>query len=145
MYYSPYCGLCGAISYVYLTVAYYLSHMDHLIFVKVDGDNNDLPWEYSMNRFPSILFFPAKRYDEFLSLSLFFIFFLYQTFCVQLYNSHEQNFQSFANFNLEICIFIFRFIYIYVYTKKLRIICKIPGKRTVLCSHFLFLLLFQTC
>ncbi|XP_050461640.1 thioredoxin domain-containing protein 11 isoform X2 [Cataglyphis hispanica] len=64
MYYSPYCGFCSAISYVYLTVAYYLSNMDHLIFVKIDGDNNDLPWEYSMNRFPSILFFPAKRKED---------------------------------------------------------------------------------
>lgn len=62
MYHSPYCGFCSAISYVYLTVAYYLSNMNHLTFVRIDGDNNDLPWEYSMNRFPSILFFPAKRY-----------------------------------------------------------------------------------
>lgn len=61
MYHSPYCGFCNAISYVYLTVAHYLSNMDHLIFVRVDGDNNDLPWEYNMNHFPSILFFPAKR------------------------------------------------------------------------------------
>lgn len=64
MYHSPYCGFCNAISYVYLTVAYYLSNMNHLIFVRVDGDNNDLPWEYSMNRFPSILFFPAKRKED---------------------------------------------------------------------------------
>ncbi|XP_011704422.1 PREDICTED: thioredoxin domain-containing protein 11 isoform X2 [Wasmannia auropunctata] len=64
MYHSPYCGFCNAISYVYLTVAYYLSNMDHLTFVRVDGDNNDLPWEYSMNRFPSILFFPAKRKED---------------------------------------------------------------------------------
>lgn len=64
MYHSPYCGFCNAISYVYLTVAYYLSNMNHLTFVRVDGDNNDLPWEYSMNRFPSILFFPAKRKED---------------------------------------------------------------------------------
>ncbi|EZA61446.1 hypothetical protein DMN91_003951 [Ooceraea biroi] len=64
MYHSPYCGFCGAISYVYLTVAYYLANMDHLIFVRIDGDNNDLPWEYNMNRFPSILFFPARRKED---------------------------------------------------------------------------------
>lgn len=61
MYHSPYCAFCSAIFYVYLTVAHYLREMDHLLFVKVDGDNNDLPWEYNMNRFPSILFFPAER------------------------------------------------------------------------------------
>ncbi|XP_014489487.1 PREDICTED: thioredoxin domain-containing protein 11 [Dinoponera quadriceps] len=64
MHHSPYCGFCSAVSYVYLTVAHYLSNMDHMIFVRIDGDNNDLPWEYSMNRFPSILFFPAKRKED---------------------------------------------------------------------------------
>ncbi|KAG7210429.1 hypothetical protein KM043_011961 [Ampulex compressa] len=64
MYHSPYCGFCSAISFVYLTVAHYFSEMDHLRFVRVDGDNNDLPWEYSMNHFPSILFFPAKRKED---------------------------------------------------------------------------------
>lgn len=64
MYHSPYCAFCSAIFYVYLTVAHYLREMDHLLFVKVDGDNNDLPWEYNMNRFPSILFFPAERKED---------------------------------------------------------------------------------
>ncbi|CAK9802194.1 Thioredoxin domain-containing protein 11 [Anthophora plagiata] len=64
MYHSPYCAFCSAIFYVYLTVAHYLREMDHLLFVRVDGDNNDLPWEYNMNRFPSILFFPAKRKED---------------------------------------------------------------------------------
>ncbi|XP_076292907.1 thioredoxin domain-containing protein 11 isoform X2 [Lasioglossum baleicum] len=64
MYHSPYCAFCSAISYTYLTVAHYLRKMDHLLFVRVDGDNNDLPWEYNINRFPSILFFPAKRKED---------------------------------------------------------------------------------
>ncbi|XP_043282254.1 thioredoxin domain-containing protein 11 [Venturia canescens] len=64
MYHSPYCAFCSAIAYVYLTVAKYLSKMDHLTFVRIDGDNNDLPWEYSMDRYPSILFFPAKRKED---------------------------------------------------------------------------------
>lgn len=63
-YHSPYCGFCSAIAYTYLSVANYLSKMDHLIFVRVDGDNNDLPWEYNMDRYPSILFFPAKRKED---------------------------------------------------------------------------------
>ncbi|KAF7993076.1 hypothetical protein HCN44_005857 [Aphidius gifuensis] len=63
-YHSPYCAFCSAISYVYLTVAHYLSSMNNLYFVRIDGDNNDLPWEYSMNRYPSILFFPAKRKED---------------------------------------------------------------------------------
>ncbi|XP_017881600.1 thioredoxin domain-containing protein 11 [Ceratina calcarata] len=64
MYHSPYCAFCSAIFYVYLTVAHYFREMDHLSFVRVDGDNNDLPWEYNMNRFPSILFLPAKSKED---------------------------------------------------------------------------------
>ncbi|XP_014234025.1 thioredoxin domain-containing protein 11 [Trichogramma pretiosum] len=64
MYHSPYCGFCSAVAYVYLTVAHYLAKMDHLEFVRIDGDNNDLPWEYTMTRYPSILFFPARRKED---------------------------------------------------------------------------------
>ncbi|KAH0546366.1 thioredoxin domain-containing protein 11 [Cotesia glomerata] len=64
MFHSPYCAFCSAIYYVYLTVAHLLSNVDQIIFVRIDGDNNDLPWEYTMNRFPSILFFPAKRKED---------------------------------------------------------------------------------
>ena len=65
MYHSPYCGFCSAVSFVYLTVAHYLAKMDHLQFVKIDGDNNDLSWEYTMTRYPSVLFFPARRYKHY--------------------------------------------------------------------------------
>lgn len=61
MYHSPYCAFCHVVSYVYLTVAQYLNKMNNLTFVRVDGDGNDLPWEYTMSRYPAILFFPAKR------------------------------------------------------------------------------------
>ncbi|XP_015111249.1 thioredoxin domain-containing protein 11 [Diachasma alloeum] len=64
LYHSPYCAFCGAVGYVYLTVARYLRRMSNLAFVRIDGDNNDLPWEYSMNRYPAILFFPAKRKED---------------------------------------------------------------------------------
>ncbi|XP_033213679.1 thioredoxin domain-containing protein 11 [Belonocnema kinseyi] len=64
MYHSPYCAFCSAVAYVYLSVAHYLSKMDHLVFVRVDGDNNDLPWEYSMDRYPSILYFPGRRKED---------------------------------------------------------------------------------
>ncbi|KAJ8665286.1 hypothetical protein QAD02_006948 [Eretmocerus hayati] len=64
MYHSPYCAFCSAVAYVFLTVAHYLSKMVHLEFVRIDGDNNDLPWEYTMNRYPSILFFPARRKED---------------------------------------------------------------------------------
>ncbi|XP_057319444.1 thioredoxin domain-containing protein 11 [Microplitis mediator] len=64
MYHSPYCAFCSAIYYVFLTLAHLLSNVDQISFVRIDGDNNDLPWEYTINRFPSILFFPAKKKED---------------------------------------------------------------------------------
>ena len=28
---------------------------------RINGENNDLPWEFTVERYPTIIFFPAKR------------------------------------------------------------------------------------
>lgn len=73
MYHSPYCAFCDAVSYVYLTVAQYLRNMHNLTFVRINGDGHDLPWEYTMNRYPAILFFPAKRWGNMLFILFIFL------------------------------------------------------------------------
>lgn len=30
-------------------------------FVRIDGDRNDLPWQYTMEKFPSLIVFDASR------------------------------------------------------------------------------------
>ncbi|KAK3911975.1 Thioredoxin domain-containing protein 11 [Frankliniella fusca] len=60
LYYTPYCAFCNAVSHVFLTVAHTLKSMSTLKFARIDGDNNDLPWEFTVHRFPSILFFPSR-------------------------------------------------------------------------------------
>lgn len=30
-------------------------------FVRIDGDRNDLPWQYTMEKFPSLLIFAENR------------------------------------------------------------------------------------
>jgi hypothetical protein len=62
LYHSPYCTYCHRISHVYLTVARYFRAVRHLIFTRIDGENNDLPWEFTMHHYPTILFFPPDRY-----------------------------------------------------------------------------------
>ncbi|XP_021942555.1 thioredoxin domain-containing protein 11 isoform X2 [Zootermopsis nevadensis] len=64
LYHSPYCTFCHIISHIYLTVARYFRAVQHIIFTRIDGENNDLPWEFTMHHYPTILFFPAHRKSE---------------------------------------------------------------------------------
>lgn len=61
MYYAPWCAFCGSIAHVFLTVARYFTGISGILFVRINGDDNDLPWEFTVDKYPSILFFPAKR------------------------------------------------------------------------------------
>lgn len=45
-----------------LMVAKMLKEMPTIEFVRIDGDKNDLPWQYTMESFPTLLIFPAGRY-----------------------------------------------------------------------------------
>jgi hypothetical protein len=54
--------MCGSASLVFLTVANLFRNTANIRFVRVDGENNDLPWQYAMESYPTILFFPANRY-----------------------------------------------------------------------------------
>ncbi|XP_075231558.1 thioredoxin domain-containing protein 11 [Lycorma delicatula] len=63
-YHSPYCAFCHGISHIYLTIAYLLRNINNLIFARIDGENNDLPWEFTVHHYPSILFLPAFRKSE---------------------------------------------------------------------------------
>ncbi|KAL0278669.1 UNVERIFIED_CONTAM: hypothetical protein PYX00_000422 [Menopon gallinae] len=63
-YHSPYCALCRSISHLFLLLARYFRHFPGIQFARVDGDNNDLPWEYTMEYFPTILFFPTIRKSD---------------------------------------------------------------------------------
>uniref|UniRef100_A0A1B6GIQ7 Thioredoxin domain-containing protein n=1 Tax=Cuerna arida TaxID=1464854 RepID=A0A1B6GIQ7_9HEMI len=64
MFHSPYCAFCHAVGHVYLTTAQILRHVPTLVFTRVDGENNDLPWQFTAPQYPSVLFFPARRKAE---------------------------------------------------------------------------------
>lgn len=63
-YYSKQCSFCNGISYIFLTVAKKFALLKNLVFARIDGDVNILPWEYTMETYPTILFFPSKRKSE---------------------------------------------------------------------------------
>ena len=58
-YYSKQCSFCNGIGYMFLTVAKLLVGVDDIIFARIDGESNLLPWEYTMESYPTILFLPA--------------------------------------------------------------------------------------
>lgn len=63
-YYSKQCAFCSGVSYTLLMVAKKLCLVENLLFARIDGDVNILPWEYTMDSYPTILFFPAREKSE---------------------------------------------------------------------------------
>lgn len=60
-YYSKQCAFCSGISHVFLETAKILTNVTDVKFARVNGDVVLLPWEYTMESYPTILFFPANR------------------------------------------------------------------------------------
>ncbi|KPM11225.1 disulfide isomerase-like protein [Sarcoptes scabiei] len=61
MYYAPWCGFCSSIAHIYLDVARLYARSNEIIFARINGGSNDLPWEYTVDRYPTIIFFPALK------------------------------------------------------------------------------------
>ncbi|KRT84350.1 Thioredoxin, partial [Oryctes borbonicus] len=64
LYHSKHCSFCNGISYAFLTTAKIFSSVTNLLFTRIDGELNTLPWEYTMESYPTILFFPDFKKSE---------------------------------------------------------------------------------
>jgi thiol-disulfide isomerase/thioredoxin len=60
-YYTPWCGFCTSIAHVYLFVARFFSGIKEIVFTRINMQLSDLPAKYTVDRFPTIIFFPAHR------------------------------------------------------------------------------------
>lgn len=40
-----------------------ITHSPNIKLVTIDGEGNDLPWQHSVERYPTIIFYPAYRYN----------------------------------------------------------------------------------
>lgn len=60
-YYAPWCIMCSAINHVFLEVAMKFSENERLKFVRINNHANDLPNQYSVDSYPTIVIFPSKR------------------------------------------------------------------------------------
>lgn len=61
---AKWCGFCSSFSHTYLQLAKYFSSARDLVFARIDADRNDLRWEYTLDSYPTILFFPAHRKED---------------------------------------------------------------------------------
>ncbi|KAG1684838.1 Thioredoxin domain-containing protein 11 [Nymphon striatum] len=61
MHYTNWCGFCAGIAHIYLSAAAYFSSNENILFARINGDYNDLPWHLTASRYPSIIIFPAYR------------------------------------------------------------------------------------
>ncbi|XP_067912518.1 thioredoxin domain-containing protein 11 isoform X2 [Heterodontus francisci] len=63
LYYTQWCGFCTVLNHVFIQVARLFHANDGIIIARINVAKNDLAWEYMVDRFPTILFFPSKRKD----------------------------------------------------------------------------------
>lgn len=61
MFYTPECALCNLIAQSLLQIQSVLKDMSNLKFYRIDSDNNDISWQYTMETYPTILFLPRNK------------------------------------------------------------------------------------
>lgn len=70
LFYASWCGFCKGVYYYFLSAAKFFTGFPGLLFARIDASKNDLPWEFTMERYPTVILFPARRkadsvlYDE---------------------------------------------------------------------------------
>ncbi|XP_036166864.1 thioredoxin domain-containing protein 11 isoform X4 [Myotis myotis] len=61
LYYAQWCGFCPSLNHVFIQLARLLP-TDTFTVARIDVSQNDLPWEFMVDRLPTVLFFPCNRY-----------------------------------------------------------------------------------
>ncbi|KAL0617572.1 Thioredoxin domain-containing protein 11, partial [Plecturocebus cupreus] len=62
LYYAPWCGFCPSLNHIFIQLARNLP-VDTFSVARIDVSQNDLPWEFMVDRLPTVLFFPCNRKD----------------------------------------------------------------------------------
>ncbi|XP_027469179.1 thioredoxin domain-containing protein 11 isoform X3 [Zalophus californianus] len=63
LYYTQWCGFCPSLNHVFIQLARLLP-TDTFTVARIDVSQNDLPWEFMVDRLPTVLFFPCNRKDR---------------------------------------------------------------------------------
>ncbi|XP_076997904.1 thioredoxin domain-containing protein 11 isoform X6 [Tamandua tetradactyla] len=62
LYYAQWCGFCPSLNHIFIQLARLLP-ADTFTVARIDVAQNDLPWEFMVDRLPTVLFFPCNRKD----------------------------------------------------------------------------------
>uniref|UniRef100_A0A915JM03 Thioredoxin domain-containing protein n=1 Tax=Romanomermis culicivorax TaxID=13658 RepID=A0A915JM03_ROMCU len=60
MFQAAWCGTCRNFYNVFQNGAFYFKNWPFLKFATIDADKNDLPWQFTVESYPTIVYFPAK-------------------------------------------------------------------------------------
>lgn len=60
-YYSQWCGYCSVLNHVIIQLARMFHGNSTVTIARVNVARNDLPWEFMVDHFPSVLLFPRHR------------------------------------------------------------------------------------
>ena len=63
MYYTPWCGFCKSVKHVIVSLVDHYKYSEHIRIARLNADTNDLPWEYTVDSYPTFIFFPSRRKD----------------------------------------------------------------------------------
>ncbi|XP_064478078.1 thioredoxin domain-containing protein 11-like [Ornithodoros turicata] len=61
---ASWCGFCKTAVHFFEAAARAFAGTWDILFARIDASKNDLPWEFTMERYPTIIFFPAHRRSE---------------------------------------------------------------------------------
>lgn len=63
-FYTPICAYCQVVAHVLLSVARLMRNVKDLKFFRFNASDNDLSWHLTVQTYPSIIIFPAKKKAE---------------------------------------------------------------------------------
>ncbi|KAM3916664.1 thioredoxin domain-containing protein 11 [Leptodactylus fuscus] len=63
LFYTTWCGFCATLNHIFIRLTQLLA-TDSLIVARINIAQNDLPWEFMVDRVPTILFFPQNRKEN---------------------------------------------------------------------------------
>ncbi|XP_056390106.1 thioredoxin domain-containing protein 11 [Hyla sarda] len=63
LFYTTWCGFCATLNHIFIRLTQLLA-TDSLIVARINIAQNDLPWEFMVERVPTIMFFPQNRKEN---------------------------------------------------------------------------------
>uniref|UniRef100_A0A023G8E5 Protein disulfide isomerase prolyl 4-hydroxylase beta subunit n=1 Tax=Amblyomma triste TaxID=251400 RepID=A0A023G8E5_AMBTT len=64
LFYASWCGFCKSMYHHFFAAAKFFKGFKGLLFARIDAYKNDLPWEFTMQQYPTVIFFSRKKADS---------------------------------------------------------------------------------